>query len=224
MSTVCGDRIKRRREELHMTQKELAAKIGFSAPRNITNYEKGERSPDLETLCRIAKALSCTTDYLLGLEDAHTHEAASIAEQTGLPASMITDLQEGKKGINFLEAREIAGLPTDFPFEFEPADPDFKQKCREIYQPCASGRDARERIAFLYALWEHSDITELASRFFEWEAAIVELSTKEQYIDGYSELLDKADLKRYRIIRFIEQFLNEYEVDKTGRDEYEEDW
>lgn len=84
MSTVCGDRIKRRREELHMTQKELAAKIGFSAPRNITNYEKGERSPDLETLCRIAKALSCTTDYLLGLEDAHTHEAASIAEQTGL--------------------------------------------------------------------------------------------------------------------------------------------
>lgn len=222
--TVWGERIRARREELHMTQDGLAAMIGFSTNRNISNYEKGERNPDSGLLCKIADALLCTTDYLLGREDNPTHEAASVAEQTGLPASMIADLQEGKKEIDFLEARERAGLPTDYPFEFEPGDPDFLKKAHEIAVPCGQGRDARERIAFLYALWEHSDITELARRFFEWEAATVELSKKEQFIDGYDELLDNADLKRYRIIRYIEQFLHDYECDKTGRDEYEEDW
>ena len=224
MSTVCGQRIKERRQKMNMTQDELAGKIGFSTKRNVSNYETGVRSPDFEILCKIADALSCTIDYLLGREDAPTHEAASIADQTGLPASMIADLQRGKKDIDFLEAREKAGLPTDFPFEFEPGDPDFRQKAREIATPCFRGQDARIGIAFLFALWEHSDITDLGRRFFEWESCIVELSKAEPWSQRHHELLDEVDLKRYRIIRFIEQFLHDYEWRKTGRDEYEEDW
>lgn len=225
MSTVCGQRIKERRQKMNMTQDELAEKIGFSTKRNVSNYETGVRSPDFETLCKIADALSCTIDYLLGREDAPTHEAASIADQTGLPASMIADLQRGKKDIDFLEAREKSGLPTDYPFEFEPGDPNFRQKAREIATPCFRGQDARIGIAFLFALWEHSDITDLGRRFFEWENAIVQLS-KADDLDFYDsrDKKDNVDLKRYRIIRFIEQFLHDYEWRKTGRDEYEEDW
>ena len=84
MNTVWGARIKERRDALGMKQDELASQIGFSTKRNISNYEKGIRAPDYETLRKIADALSCTTDYLLGREDAPTHGAASVAEQTGL--------------------------------------------------------------------------------------------------------------------------------------------
>lgn len=224
--SIFSERLRERRKKVGITQEALAVAIGGYEKQTISGYERGINEPNYQTLCKIADALSCTTDYLLGRPgaDAPTKEAASVAEQTGLPASMIADLQEGKKEIDFLEARERAGLPTDYPFEFEPGDPDFLKKAHEIAVPCGQGRDARERIAFLYALWEHSDITELARRFFEWEAATIELSKKEQFIDGYDELLDNADLKRYRIIRYIEQFLHDYECDKTGRDEYEEDW
>ena len=97
MSTVCATPIKKRREKLHMTQDELAKKIGFSTKRNICNYEKGDRSPDLETLCKIADYLSCTTDYLLGREEAPTHEAASITEQTGLCSATVEKLIENNQ-------------------------------------------------------------------------------------------------------------------------------
>ncbi len=216
--SIFGEQLKKTRKEKGFTQEALGNGIGYSK-QAISAYERGENEPDYQTLCKIADALSCTTDYLLGREKAPTHEAASIADQTGLPASMIADLQREKRYIDFLEAREKAGLPTDYPFEFKPGDPDYREKAREIATPCAHGQDARRSIEVLYALWEHSDITELGWRFFEWEKAIVELSKKNS-----KELLDNADLKRYRIMRFIEQFLHEYEYDKTGRDEYEEDW
>ena len=51
------------------------------------------RNPDLETLCRIADALSCTTDYLLGREPASRHDAASVVQQTGLTAQAVAVLQ-----------------------------------------------------------------------------------------------------------------------------------
>ena len=100
MSTVWGARIKERRDALGMKQDELASQIGFSTKRNISNYEKGIRDPDYETLSKIADALSCTTDYLLGREDAPTHETASIVEQTGLHEAAVDVLCSNKDDKN----------------------------------------------------------------------------------------------------------------------------
>lgn len=95
MSTL-GSRIRDQRKALDLTQDKLAKKVGYSSNRNICNYEKGIRTPDLQTLCKIADALSCTTDYLLcrpGAE-APTHEAASVVQQTGLSAEAVEVLQK----------------------------------------------------------------------------------------------------------------------------------
>ncbi len=97
MSTFCEQRIKKRRQKLNMTQDDLAEKIGYTSNRNISNYEKGTRSPDFETLCKIADALSCTTDYLLGREENDTHEAASITEKTGLNSATVEKLIENNQ-------------------------------------------------------------------------------------------------------------------------------
>lgn len=60
-----GEAIKTARKAVPMTQKELAEKLGVSAV-NISQLENGARTPKIETLQNIAKALGVSTLDLLG--------------------------------------------------------------------------------------------------------------------------------------------------------------
>lgn len=62
---MIGERIKSLREERKITQQELARYLGVSQ-KTISNYENGERSPDPDTLRKIADYFDVTVDYLLG--------------------------------------------------------------------------------------------------------------------------------------------------------------
>lgn len=62
-----GDRIKKIRLEKHMTQKQLAEKIGFS-PVNISQLENRDREPNMATLRKIAEALNVDVSELVGEE------------------------------------------------------------------------------------------------------------------------------------------------------------
>lgn len=59
------DRIKELRLTAHMTQEELAARMGVSKGA-IGNYETGRRDPDLDTLEEIADIFNVDIDFLLG--------------------------------------------------------------------------------------------------------------------------------------------------------------
>ena len=63
--SIFSERISLLLSERKLSQKELAkkAKVTESA---MSYYVKGERIPRGEVLSRIAQALDCTTDYLLG--------------------------------------------------------------------------------------------------------------------------------------------------------------
>lgn len=56
-------RIKERRMEKHMSQKELAAKIGMKTPQ-LSKIENGSNYPLPETLWRIANGIGCRVDDL----------------------------------------------------------------------------------------------------------------------------------------------------------------
>lgn len=60
-----GLRIKKKRENLGMSQKELSDKVKVT-PSAINQYENGTKRPSSEILKRIAVALGVSTDYLLG--------------------------------------------------------------------------------------------------------------------------------------------------------------
>ena len=62
---MLGSRIKEVRLLRGLTQSELGEKVGCGN-KNISRYEKGVRLPPSDVLYAIAKALSCSTDYLLG--------------------------------------------------------------------------------------------------------------------------------------------------------------
>lgn len=66
---VIGSRIRNRRTQLGLTQKELADQAGISPPA-INRFEKGDKSPSIDTLVKLAKILGTSTDFLLGAESA----------------------------------------------------------------------------------------------------------------------------------------------------------
>jgi len=63
MSTI-GSRLKKRREELDLEQKDAAKALGISNV-VLNRYEKDKRKPDLETIAKIAIFYSVSTDWII---------------------------------------------------------------------------------------------------------------------------------------------------------------
>ena len=75
-----GDRLRRLRKERKLTQKELACLIGVKNS-VISFYEVGDRTPSLEVLVKLSKALHVSTDVLLGLDKSETVDVAGLSEE-----------------------------------------------------------------------------------------------------------------------------------------------
>ena len=63
MSTI-GEKIKTLRKERKLTQKELAHKIGVTAP-TVTKYENGQLEPNIEVLNKIATTFNISVSTLI---------------------------------------------------------------------------------------------------------------------------------------------------------------
>lgn len=61
-----GKRIKARREEIGMSQKELAQKIGYKSKSSINKIELDVQQLRQSKIKAVADALSTTTDYIMG--------------------------------------------------------------------------------------------------------------------------------------------------------------
>jgi len=71
------NRIKFLREEIGMTQQELADKIS-GAKSSIAMYENEDRKPSLEVLVKLSEIFDCSIDYILGKSDIRKPENISI--------------------------------------------------------------------------------------------------------------------------------------------------
>lgn len=67
-SKILGERIKSRRKELRITQKELGDKIGFTKS-SISRIEHGSRVVSIENINKIASVLEVDQKWLLGWTD-----------------------------------------------------------------------------------------------------------------------------------------------------------
>lgn len=63
-----SDKIRLLRISKSMNQKELAKTVGISQP-FLSDIEKGKRKPSIDVLQKLCDALSCSADYLLGIQD-----------------------------------------------------------------------------------------------------------------------------------------------------------
>lgn len=73
-----GDRMRALREKRGLTQSALAKLINGNQGQ-VKDYELGKRGLNTDTLAKIAKALSCSADYLLGLSDSPTGQVSILS-------------------------------------------------------------------------------------------------------------------------------------------------
>ena len=72
-------RLKEIRKEKGLTTYDVGEALGVS-PSAITNWERGFRRPDIDTLVKLAEVLECTPNDLLGFETHRTEEPACRAQ------------------------------------------------------------------------------------------------------------------------------------------------
>ena len=68
MEMKFAERLKKLREDLGISQRELARRAGISSAM-ISLYEAGKKSPTIDVLMKLAVVLEVSADYLLGLTD-----------------------------------------------------------------------------------------------------------------------------------------------------------
>lgn len=68
LNRVVSARMKIVRQSAHMSQKEVAARMGIS-PRLYSKYELGMISPPLEKFVRFCDVMNVSSDYLLGVSN-----------------------------------------------------------------------------------------------------------------------------------------------------------
>lgn len=96
-----GKKVRNRREQLNMSQEELAQKLGYKSRSSVNKIENG-RPCSQKIISRLADALSVSVPYLMGWEDEQ-------AEKTDAKSSM----DELQKALMSQDAILFDGEPID---------------------------------------------------------------------------------------------------------------
>ena len=80
MGDSFAERLRKQRKENHLTQADLAAKIGVSKAA-VAMWEKGTRMPDSGRLVRIADLVDKRLDYMMG----RTDDESSLTDEDTKP-------------------------------------------------------------------------------------------------------------------------------------------
>lgn len=110
MNNVIGERIAKLRKSSGEKQEDLAEVLGCNRG-SLANYETGKRTPDIDTIIKIAQHYKTTTDYILGVTDNKTTDTTvqAICDYTGLSENSVNLLRICKNIMyKFREDKDIA--------------------------------------------------------------------------------------------------------------------
>ena len=113
-----GERIKKRREELGMSQDELAKRVGYTSRSSVAKVETNANGMVQSKLIAFAKALQTTPAYLMGWEE-------DISSKNELPAPNITSdfvtfpvIGEIAAGYDSIAIEDWSGETVDIPTSY----------------------------------------------------------------------------------------------------------
>lgn len=78
---MIGERIRIRRQELGMTQEELAKRMGYKSKSTVNKVESGKNDVNQSTAVKYAMALNTTVAYLMGWEEQDSRLAKEMMKR-----------------------------------------------------------------------------------------------------------------------------------------------
>lgn len=103
-----SERLKNLRKQAHLTQVDVAEKLGISQPA-YASWERGVKKPTQENLVKIAQILSVSVDYLVGNSDNTEDKLDNIELLFRMNSRGLTDEEKEifkKELIEFMEERK----------------------------------------------------------------------------------------------------------------------
>lgn len=175
MSNIIAERILTLRRNANERQEDLAKALNCNRG-TIANYEKGARTPDAETLAKIAKHYNTTTDYIVGLSDVTTSNitVTEICDYTGLNEKSINQLHFFKKAVN--GSVSLEDIPEEYLKYFLNKSIDEKQSIESyIFK-------IRNAIAYINQLIQSKHLLHISDYAYEWYSLEGEERNGEEYI------------------------------------------
>lgn len=99
-----ADRIKSRREELNLTQEELALRVGLKGKSSVCKIESSGDNISTKSIRKYAKALGVTIAYLMGWEQLNFFDDECFADKSTLALEHIIEVNEENGGSSKMAA------------------------------------------------------------------------------------------------------------------------
>lgn len=103
-----SERLKELRKQAHLTQVELANKLGI-VQSSYADWERGKKKPTQANLVKIAQILNVSVDYLVGNSEEQTDELDNIELLFRMNSKGLTKEEKAvfkKELIEFMEERK----------------------------------------------------------------------------------------------------------------------
>lgn len=100
-----SERLKELRKQAHLTQVELASKLGI-VQSSYADWERGKKKPTQDNLVKIAQILNVSVDYLVGNSKEKSDELDNIEMLFRMNSKGLTDEEKAvfkKELIEFME-------------------------------------------------------------------------------------------------------------------------
>ena len=107
-----GERIRQRREELNMTQEELAKKVGYTSRSSVAKVEANANGMVQSKLILFANALQTTPAYLLGWENEQSEKKNDIITDIILKLRTDNELLDIVRELCSLSAEQRVAVQT----------------------------------------------------------------------------------------------------------------
>lgn len=105
-----SERLKELRKQAHLTQVELASKLGI-VQSSYADWERGKKKPTQDNLVKIARILNVSVDYLVGNSEEKADELDNIELLFRMNSNGLTEEEKEifkKELIEFMEERKKA--------------------------------------------------------------------------------------------------------------------
>ena len=104
--SVLSERLSAMRKSRGLTQQQVVDRSDglIGTIQVYSNYEKGNRNPDYETLCQLATIYGVTTDFLLGRTEEELPQIKEFGDATGFSNHAISVFSRIPKSSRFINA------------------------------------------------------------------------------------------------------------------------